>query len=202
MAGKHACAWGCTSQRAPQHGMGLLPGLLRLRLEAMILPAPVTSLALQADLEPGQVPAGTDLLGQTCSRMADCTRCWSACVRGWVGRRCRASRYVPSTGRRAPGERWQILWQASGSREPATDSAVPGPSGCCRRRSRWGWLPGSPHGRGAVCLSAARNASKAAGGMAGMCAGITTGPAIPQGAMLWVYRDLRSQDWYLQGVFG
>jgi protein ImuB len=24
----------------------------------------------------------------------------------------------------------------------------------------------------------------------------------PQGAMLWVYRDLRSQAWYLQGIFG
>jgi protein ImuB len=24
----------------------------------------------------------------------------------------------------------------------------------------------------------------------------------PRGAMLWVYQDLRSQAWYLQGVFG
>ena len=24
----------------------------------------------------------------------------------------------------------------------------------------------------------------------------------PRGAMLWVYQDLRSQDWYLHGVFG
>ena len=24
----------------------------------------------------------------------------------------------------------------------------------------------------------------------------------PQGAMLWVYTDLRTQAWYLQGIFG
>ena len=49
----------------PGHGRaGHLAGLLRLRLETLVLPGPVTSLALQADLEPGQAPAGTDLLGQ------------------------------------------------------------------------------------------------------------------------------------------
>ena len=45
-------------------GVGLLPGLLRLRLEVVTLPAPVTGLALQADLDPRQVLVGTDLLGQ------------------------------------------------------------------------------------------------------------------------------------------
>jgi len=177
--------------------------LLRLRLEALVLPAPVTLLVLRARLSAGQVATGSDLLGRELQPDSSLSgllerlraRLGRQAVRGlalvdeyrperaWcpvsdpLGARRRASRQTQTPNRRPV---WilpmpQLLQQAAG--QPVHEGAL-----CLERgpeRIETGWWDGDDVRRD---YYVARNR---------------------RGLRLWIYRDLRSvANWYLHGIFG
>lgn len=182
-------------------GVTVLPGLLRLRLEAGNFPAPVVRLALQADLEPGQLAVGTDLLGQSlqpegalCDLLARLrARLGPEAVQGCVLR---------------ADHRPENAWRAVA--DPLADSGGPALAAVIRSRPVWllpapeplGLIAGQPAWRGRLALES---------GPERIESGWWDGSDVRRdyyrasnlrGAMLWVYQDLRSQGWYLQGLFG
>ena len=182
-------------------GIGLLPGLLRLRLEAVTLPAPVTGLALQADLDSRQVLVGTDLLGEDLQPDGGLhallerlrARLGGQAVQGFALR----AEHRPESAWRAVSDPLE---------EPGTSEPL------IANRSRPVWLLPAPEPLG---LSAGRPAWHGVLSLERGPERIESGwwdggdirrdyyrASNPQGAMLWVYRDLRSQAWYLQGIFG
>jgi protein ImuB len=182
-------------------GVGGLPGLLRLRLETVTLPGRVTGLALQADLEPGQVPVGRDLLGANLrpdgglhallERLR--TRLGAQSVHGFA---LRAEHRPESAWRAVPDP----------LAEPDAGALLMAP------RSRPVWLLPAPEPLGLIAgqpawhgvLSFERGPERIESGWwdGGDIRRDYYRASNPRGAMLWVYRDLRSQAWYLQGVFG
>ncbi len=187
--------------RAAGHSASLLHGLLRLRLEALLLPAMVISLSVQADLLPGQVPVGTDLLGQHMQTDGGLhtllerlrARLGGQAVQGFALR----AEHRPETAWRAVADPLE---------EPrASETLIPS-------RSRPVWLLPAPAPLGVVADQPAwHGALTLERGPERIESGWWDGGDIrrdyyrasnPQGAMLWVYRDLRSQVWYLQGIFG
>ena len=175
--------------------------VLRLRLEALVLPAPVTLLTLKARLSTGQEATGSDLLGRELQADSDLSgllerlraRLGQHAVRGLAlvdeYRPERAWRPVSDplgtnrkVSRRLLGRRpvWilpapQLLQRAAG--QPVHDGAL-----CLERgpeRIETGWWDGDDIRRD---YYVARNR---------------------HGARLWVYQDLRSvANWYLHGIFG
>jgi protein ImuB len=175
--------------------------LLRLRLEALVLPAPVTLLSLQSRLSAGQEATGSDLLGRELQagsglsglleklrarfgrqavwglRLVDeyrPERAWRS-VSDPLGMNRRLSRQTLS---RRPV--WilpapQLLQRAAG--QPVHDGALC--LECGPERIETGWWDGDDVRRD---YYVARNR---------------------RGARLWIYQDLRSvADWYLHGIFG
>ena len=175
--------------------------LLRLRLGALVLPAPVTLLVLKARLSTGQEATGSDLLGRELQADSDLSGLLER-LRARLGRHAvrglalvdeyrpeRAWRPVSNplgtnrrVSRQAPGCRpvWilpvpQLLQRAAG--QPVHDGAL-----CLERgpeRIETGWWDGDDIRRD---YYVARNR---------------------RGVRLWVYQDLRSvANWYLHGIFG
>jgi protein ImuB len=185
--------------------MGLLPGLLRLRLEAVTLPAPVISLALQADLESGQVPVGTDLLGQSLQPDGGLqallerlrARLGGEAVQGFALR----AEHRPESAWRAVPDPLARLRAAAGT----GDTLV-----ATRSRPLWllptpellGLSAGQPAWHGVLFLEHGPERIESGWWDGGDVRRDYYRASNPQGAVLWVYRDLRSQAWYLQGVFG
>lgn len=192
----------CLRLRQPaSHPAGHLSGLLRLRLEALALPGPVNGLAVQADLEPGQSPAGTDLFGQSL-RPDDGLQALLERLRARLGGQ--AVQGLALRAEHRPEHAWRTV---------ADPLAASGTSDrLMAARSRPVWLLSAPE---QLALSAGRP------GWHGLLL-LEHGPeriesgwwdggdvrrdyyraSNPRGATLWVYQDLRSQDWYLHGVFG
>ena len=204
--GLHLGAGQTADQTAgPTTGMGLLPGLLRLRLEAMTLPGPVTGLALQAVLDSRQVLAGTDLLGQylqpdgglhtLLERLR--ARLGGQAVQGFA---LRAEHRPESAWRAVPDPRAELGPEA-GTGDPLTAT---------RSRPLWllpapeplGLMTGRPAWHGVLSLERGPERIESGWWDGGDVRRDYYRASNPQGAMLWVYRDLRSQAWYLQGIFG
>jgi protein ImuB len=196
----------CLALRQPAgpracHRAGHLAGLLRLRLETLVLPGPVTSLALQADLEPGQAPAGTDLLGQSL-RPEDGLQALLDRLRARLGRQAVQGLAVRAEHR--PEHAWRAVADplaGSGSREPAM---VPRsrPVWLLPAPERLGLRAGQPGWQGPLLLEHGPERIESGWWDGGDVRRDYYRASNPRGAMLWVYRDLRSQDWYLHGVFG
>ena len=182
-------------------GVGLLPGLLQLRLEAVMLPGPVTGLALQADLDSRQVLAGTDLLGKALQPEGGLhallerlrARLGGQAVQGFA---LRAEHRPESAWRAVP--------------DPLEEPGTSDPPIATRSRPVWllpapeplGLMTGRPAWHGVLSLERGPERIESGWWDGGDIRRDYYRASNPQGAMLWVYRDLRSQAWYLQGIFG
>lgn len=196
----------CLALRQPAgpsacHRAGHLAGLLRLRLETLVLPGPVTSLVMQADLETGQAPAGTDLLGQSL-RPDDGVQALLERLRARLGGQ--AVQGLALRAEHRPEHAWVAVpdpLAGAGTREPAI---VP--------RSRPVWLlpaperlalaAGQPGWQGPLLLEHGPERIESGWWDGGDVRRDYYRASNPRGAMLWVYQDLRSQGWYLHGMFG
>ncbi|MBL8202331.1 MAG: DNA polymerase Y family protein [Chromatiales bacterium] len=196
----------CLALRQPAgpracHRAGHLAGLLRLRLETLVLPGPVASLAVQADLEPGQAPAGTDLLGQSL-RPDDGLQALLERLRARLGGQ--AVQGLALRAEHRPEHAWRAVADpvaGPGAREPVIGS-----------RSRPVWLlpaperlrliAGQPRWQGPLLLEHGPERIESGWWDGGDVRRDYYRASNPRGAVLWVYQDLRSQDWYLHGVFG
>lgn len=189
----------------PTTGMDFLSGLLRLRLEAMTLPAPVTGLVLQADLDPQQALGGTDLLGQhlqpdgglhtLLERLR--ARLGGQAVQGFALR----AEHRPEGAWRAVPDPLAVLEAGAGTGDPPI---------AARSRPLWllpapealGLMAGRPVWHGVLSLEHGPERIESGWWDGGDIRRDYYRASNPGGAMLWVYRDLRSQVWYLQGIFG
>ncbi|TFG84465.1 MAG: DNA polymerase Y family protein [Chromatiales bacterium] len=190
-------------QQAAGHSIavGLLPGLLRLRLEARTLPAAVSSLALQASLEPGQLLTGTDLLGQ-CLQPDGGLHALLERLRARLGEPA-----VQGFALRAE-HRPESAWRAV--RDPLAEAGASDPLMAVRSRPVWlltapellGMVAGRPAWHGVLSLLCGPERIESGWWDGGDVRRDYYRASNPRGAMLWVYQDLRSQAWYLQGVFG
>lgn len=182
-----------------------LPGLLSLRLASANLSAPVVRLTLRAALEPGQVPSGSDLLGQSLQPEGNLStllerlraRLGSPAVQGLA---LRAEHRPEKAWRRVPDPLHDSLAEArGGSFSPVI-----------RPRPVWLlWAPlplrlmaGQPVWQGVLSLDK---------GPERIESGWWDGDDVrrdyyrasnARGVTVWIYQDLRSQNWYLQGFFG
>jgi len=190
-------------QQAAGHtiAVGLLPGLLRLRLEAGSLPGAVSSLALQADLESGQLMVGTDLLGQ-CLQPDGGLRALLERLRARLGEAA-----VQGFALRAD-HRPENAWRAVP--DPLAETGGSDALMAVRSRPVWllaapkllGMIAGEPAWRGALSLLHGPERIESGWWDGGDVRRDYYRASNPQGAVLWVYQDLRSQSWYLHGVFG
>lgn len=207
---------GLQQAAGPVEATTRLPGLLGLRLAALHLPAPVVCVALQTRLESGQSPIGTDLLGASLVPEGGLKLLLER-LRARLGGQ--AVQGIASWPEHRPEKAWRAVMNpmanaVKGSGATATSHAWP--MGDASRpmgdASRPVWLlpvpqrlplvAGQPAWHGRLHLEQ---------GPERIESGWWDGDDIrrdyyrasnPQGAMLWVYHDLRSQGWYLQGVFG
>jgi protein ImuB len=189
--------------RAAGHtiAMDVLPGLLRLRLDALTFPTVVASLTLEAGLESGQVLAGEDLLGQSLQPDGGLQTLLER-LRARLGESAVQGFALRSEHR--PEGAWREVPDLLSRRGPDTSLATP--------RSRPVWLlpvaeplrliAGQPAWRGALSLECGPERIESGWWDGGDVRRDYYRASNPQGAMLWVYHDLRSQAWYLQGVFG
>ncbi len=189
----------------PTTGMGLLSGLLRLRLEAMTLPAPVTDLAVQADLDSRQVLAGTDLLGKDLQQDGGLhallerlrARLGGQAVQGLALR----AEHRPESAWRAVLDPLAEFGSQGGASEACT---------VFRSRPLWllpvpeslGLINGLPAWHGLLALERGPERIESGWWDGGDVRRDYYRASNPQGAMLWVYTDLRTRAWYLQGIFG
>jgi protein ImuB len=181
----------------------LLPGLLRLRLESLELPGPATSLSLQADLEPGHAPAGTDLLGQSL-QPDDGLRSLLERLRARLG--AQAVQGLALRAEHRPESAWRTVADPLVLAEPHGT----GPLVATRSRPVWllepperlGLVAGQPAWRGPLSLVQGPERIESGWWDGGDVRRDYYRASNPGGAMLWVYQDLRSQGWFLQGVFG
>ena len=195
--------------RAAGHSASLLHGLLRLRLEAMLLPAMVISLSVQADLLPGQVPVGTDLLGQHVQADGGLhsllerlrARLGGQAVQGFALR----AEHRPENAWRAVADPLEEPLERALEEPGASESLFPS-----RSRPVWllpapaplGLIASQPAWHGVLVLERGPERIESGWWDGGDVRRDYYRASNPQGAMLWVYRDLRSQVWYLQGIFG
>jgi len=201
----HAAGPATGSTTGPATGMGLLSGLLRLRLEAMALPAPVTGLAVQADLDSRQVLAGTDLLGKDLQPDGGLHALLER-LRARLG-----GQAVQGCALRAE-HRPESAWRAVS--DPLAEFGSKGATreACIVVRSRPLWLlpapellgliTGRPAWHGVLALERGPERIESGWWDGGDVRRDYYRASNPQGAMLWVYTDLRTQAWYLQGIFG
>jgi protein ImuB len=174
--------------------------LLRLRLEAVILPAPVTLLALQARLSAGQSATGSDLLGRELETDSGLSGLLER-LRARLGRH--AVRGLALVDEYRPERAWRPVSDPLNTQSGTSRQTL-------RRRPVW-ILPvprllqqaaGQPVHQGTLCLEC---------GPERIETGWWDGDDIRRdyyvarngrGARLWVYQDLRGMaDWYLHGIF-
>lgn len=189
----------CLAVREPANRTGHLAGLLRLRLETLTLTAPVISLVLQADLEPGQAPVGTDLLGQNL-RPHDGVQGLLERLRARLGRQ--AVQGLALRAEHRPEHAWRpVADPLSGTREPAI-AVRSRPVWLLPAPERLGLLAGQPGWRGMLRLEQGPERIESGWWDGGDVRRDYYLASNPRGAMLWVYQDLRSRGWYLHGIFG
>ena len=175
--------------------------LLRLRLEAVVLPAPVTLLVLQARLSAGQQATGSDLLGRELQADSGLSGLLER-LRARLGRH--AVRGLALVDEYRPERAWRPVSDPLDTQRRTSRQTL-------RRRPVW-ILPepqllqqvaGQPLHQGTLCLEC---------GPERIETGWWDGDDIrrdyyvarnDRGARLWVYQDLRGvADWYLHGIFG
>ena len=194
----------CLVLRQPAgHATGHLAGLLRLRLEALVLPDPVANLALQADLEAGPAPTGTDLLGQSLLP-DDSLQALLERLRARLGGQ--AVQGLALRAEHRPEHAWQAVPDLpaslpirSGTPAIATRSR---PVWLLRTPKRLGLVAGQPGWQGRLQLEHGPERIESGWWDGGDVRRDYYRASNPRGAVLWVYQDLRSQAWYLHGVFG
>lgn len=174
--------------------------LLRLRLEAVVLRAPVTLLVLRAGLSAGQQATGSDLLGRELQADSGLSGLLER-LRARLGRH--AVRGLALVDEYRPERAWRPVSDPLNTNCRASRQTL-------RRRPLW-MLPvprrlqqaaGRPVHQGALCLES---------GPERIETGWWDGDDIRRdyyvardrrGVCLWIYRDLRSAaDWYLHGIF-
>jgi protein ImuB len=185
----------------PAAGTAAFAELLRLRLEAVVLPAPVTLLVLRARLSAGQQAIGSDLLGRELQADSGLSGLLER-LRARLGRQ--AVRGLALVDEYRPERAWRPVSDPLDTQRRSSRQIL-------RRRPVW-ILPvprllrqvaGQPIHQGALCLE---------DGPERMETGWWDGDDIrrdyyvarnERGACLWVYQDLRGvADWYLHGIFG
>ena len=170
-----------------------------------MLPAPVMGLALQAYLDPRQTPVGTDLLGQQLQPGGGLhallerlrARLGGQAVQGFA---LRAAHRPEHAWRAVPDPLAE-----RGSEAGAGDALM-----AARSRPLWllpapeslGFIAGRPAWHGVLSLEHGPERIESGWWDGGDIRRDYYRASNPHGAMLWVYRDLRSQAWYLQGIFG
>ncbi len=186
-------------------GMDLLPGLLRLRLEAMTLPAPVTGLAVQADLNPRQGLAGTDLLGKDLQPDGGLhallerlrARLGGQAVQGFALR----AEHRPESAWRAVSDPLAECGAGAGTGD-ALMAIHSRPLWLLPAPQPLELMTGQPAWHGVLALESGPERIESGWWDGGDVRRDYYRASNPQGAMLWVYTDLRTQAWYLQGIFG
>lgn len=183
-----------------QHaGVALLPELLRLRLESLALPAGVSSLVLQAELLPGGPSAGTDLLGDELTPDGELTsllarlraRLGHAAVQGLA--------LVPD---HRPERAWRTLEDFPAAPTDFSGATLERPVWLLPAPELLGQSAGRPAWRGVLCLERGPERIESGWWDGGDIRRDYYLASNPHGALLWIYRDLRSQAWYLHGIFG
>ncbi len=196
----------CLALRQPAgpracHRAGHLAGLLRLRLETLVLPGPVTGLALQADLEPGQAPAGADLLGHG-PGPDDGLQALLERLRARLG--VQAVQGLALCAEHRPEHAWRAVADplaGAGSRAPAM-VARSRPVWLLPVPERLALIAGQPDWQGPLLLERGPERIESGWWDGGDVRRDYYRASNPRGAVLWVYQDLRSRRWYLHGVFG
>ncbi len=188
-------------------GVRLLPDLLRLRLASRALSAMVSTLVLEAELVPGREPGGTDLLGQALtpgSEMAGLL----ARLRARLG--ADAVQGLALVPEHRPERAWRFLPDPLATRA-MPDSLPPGGHGPAHRERPVWLLPtaeplaevsGHPVWRGALRLERGPERIETGWWDGGDIRRDYYLASNRGGALLWIYRDLRSRAWYLHGIFG
>ena len=182
-------------------GAGLLPGLLRLRLEAVVLPAAVVALALRADLVPGQVPVGTDLLGQPLHPDGDLSGLLER-LRARLG--SQAVHGCALIAEHRPESAWRAVVDPLAA-VPATEiltATQPRPVWLLPMPQLLGLMTGQPAWHGVLALERGPERIESGWWDGGDVRRDYYQASNPRGATLWIYRDLRSEAWYLHGIFG
>lgn len=186
--------------RRPAAVATVFTDLLRLRLEALVLPAPVTLLVLRARLSPGQEVTGSDLLGRELQADSGLSGLLER-LRARLGRHAVQGLALVDDYR--PERAWRPVGDPLGVRRTILRQGIP-------RRPVW-ILPvpkllhqvaGQPSHDGALHLEL---------GPERIETGWWDGDDVRRdyyvarnrrGARLWVYQDLRrAVDWYLHGIF-
>ena len=187
----------------PAAGTAVFTALLRLRLETLALPAPVTLLVLRARLLAGQQATGRDLLGRELQADSGLSGLLER-LRARLGRH--AVRGLALVDEYRPERAWRAVSDPLGTDRRVSRQVIA--SSC---RPVW-ILPvpqllqraaGQPVHEGALCLEC---------GPERIETGWWDGDDVRRdyyiarnrrGARLWVYQDLRSvANWYLHGIFG
>jgi len=191
----------CIRLCRPAASAAVFDELLRLRLEALVLPAPVTLLVLKARFSAGQETTGSDLLGRELQADSGLSGLLER-LRARLGRH--AVRGLALVDEYRPERAWRSV------NDPlVTNRAVSRQT--LSRRPVW-ILPaprllqavaGQPVHDGTLCLEY---------GPERIETGWWDGDDVRRdyyvarnhrGARLWIYQDLRSvADWYLHGIFG
>lgn len=187
----------------PAAGTVVFTELLRLRLEALVLPAPVTLLVLRARLLAGQQATGSDLLGRELQADSGLSGLLER-LRARLGRH--AVQGLALVDEYRPERAWRGVSDPLGTERRVSRQVI-----ALSRRPVW-ILPvpqllqraaGQPVHEGALCLEC---------GPERIETGWWDGDDVRRdyyvarnrrGARLWVYQDLRSlANWYLHGIFG
>ena len=187
----------------PTHERDRLLSLLRDRLERIVLPAPAIALRLTTGfLLPLQAKAG-DLFDK--APVETLSHVLLERLRGRLG--ADAVHGIVAVAEHRPEFAWsrseaRIHGLSARRRSSVAVGAGSGRCGYClfhcrsrlRKRIAITEAPSSSTRRGAH--------RKRVVGRAEMLAGITTPPQSSCDERLWIYRDRRSRDWYLHGLFG
>lgn len=214
-----ADTWLRIGLRRPSGDGNLIRNLLGLRLAATRLPAPVTSLLLLADLEVAAEPEGLDLLGQPLVSGAPLaalldrlrTRLGGDAVHGietlpehrpeWAWRRVVPG--FPPGMRQSPRGARQSPPAGKGRASPVPLlPAGPRPLWLLPAPRRLGSVAGQPAWRGPLALEEGPERIETGWWDGGDIRRDYYRARARDGALLWVFRDLRTGDWHLHGLFG
>jgi protein ImuB len=156
---------------------------------------------VQADLEPGQAPGGADLLGRSL-RPDDGLQALLDRLRARLG--AQAVQGLALRAEHRPEHAWQAV------ADPLAGAGSPEPASVARSRPAWllpaperlGQVAGQPGWQGPLLLEQGPERIESGWWDGGDVRRDYYRASNPRGAMLWVYRDLRSRGWYLHGIFG
>jgi protein ImuB len=176
--------------------------LAAIQLSALVIPAPVLSVALTADVADASPPAGEDLIGQLPDPGARVAQ-FVERLRTRLG--LRAVHGIGTCSDHRPEHAWQAVADPLARRLPGTGpaaSSAPRPLWVLGQPVALHERSGTPFFRGPLALDS---------GPERIETGWWDGRDVrrdyyvarnPRGMRTWIFRDRRAERWYLHGLFG